>query len=122
MLSDVVCMLLLLFIQLQPSVALCLFIISASVLCLLLDLCDCMFWLCSVFVLMFVLEVLEERLDELCSVLGGVSTGCMQGQCPGQSSLSRKYAEQAVGISQHTQMQTHTCTEGGKLLGEDPPV
>lgn len=31
-------------------------------------------------------------------------------------SLSRKYAEQAVCISQHTQTQTDTCTEGGKSL------
>lgn len=70
-LSDVVCMLLILFIRLQPSVAPRLFVISASMPCLLLDLCDCIFWLCFVFVLMFVPEVLEHMLDEVLDLCVG---------------------------------------------------
>lgn len=124
-LSDVVCMPLILFIRLQPSVAPFLFVISASMPCLLLDLCDCIFWLCFVFVLMFVLEVLEHMLDEVLDLCVGWGQRWVvwgAGYAGAAHSLSRKYAEQAVGISQHTQTQTHTCTEGGKLLGEDPPV
>lgn len=108
-------MLRILFIQLQPSVASCLFIISASVLCLLLDLCDCMFWLCFVFVLLFVLEVLEERLDELLDLCVGwgqhwaVCRGNVLGRVP---CLANTLSRQLASPSTHKRGRIHAQREG----------
>lgn len=102
------------------------YVFSALMPCLLLD--ASIFWLlfrfsCSCLCLC---GRLASRLDEYSRLCGGRSAlGWYGGGHNGTMNyvhwLSHRSAEQAVGVSKcgPNQTQTHSCAQGGKLLGED---